>query len=63
MIVTADSSTLWPNNVVPYVLEAVFTSADRAIIAAVTIFKCSMAVKHFDAKFLQVRRQDYNYHI
>jgi hypothetical protein len=53
--VNADSSTLWPNNVVPYVLEAVFTTADRAIIAAVTMFNCSMAVKHFDmyAKFFK----------
>ena len=35
----AASSAQWPNNVVPYVLEAAFTSADRAIIAAVSILK------------------------
>jgi hypothetical protein len=33
----AASSAQWPNNVVPYVLDAAFTSADRAIIAAVSI--------------------------
>jgi hypothetical protein len=36
-ILNAASSAQWPNNVVPYVLEAVFTSADRAVIAAVSI--------------------------
>jgi hypothetical protein len=36
-ILNAASSAQWPNNEVPYVLEAVFTSADRAIIAAVSI--------------------------
>jgi hypothetical protein len=35
----AASSAQWPNNVVPYVLDAAFTSADRAIIAAVSILK------------------------
>jgi hypothetical protein len=35
-IVNAASSALWPNNVVPYVLEAAFTTSDRAIIAAVS---------------------------
>ncbi len=37
-ILNAASSAQWPNNEVPYVLEAVFTSADRAIIAAVSIW-------------------------
>ncbi len=36
-ILNAASSAQWPNNEVPYVLEAVFTSADRAVIAAVSI--------------------------
>ena len=36
-ILNAASSAQWPNNVVPYVLDAAFTSADRAIIAAVNI--------------------------
>jgi hypothetical protein len=36
-IMNAASSAQWPNNVVPYVLDAAFTSADRAIIAAVSI--------------------------
>ena len=35
----AASSAQWPNNVVPYVLDAAFTSADRAIIAAVSILR------------------------
>jgi hypothetical protein len=35
-IFNPSSSAQWPNNVVPYVLEAAFTSADRAIIAAVS---------------------------
>jgi hypothetical protein len=38
-IVNAASSALWPNNVVPYVLDAAFTSTDRAVIAAVSIWK------------------------
>jgi hypothetical protein len=37
-ILNAASSAQWPNNEVPYVLEAVFTSADRAVIAAVSIW-------------------------
>jgi hypothetical protein len=36
-ILNAASAAQWPNNEVPYVLEAVFTSADRAVIAAVSI--------------------------
>ena len=39
-IVNAASSALWPNNVVPYVLDAAFTSTDRAVIAAVSGHCC-----------------------
>ena len=28
--------TRWPNNVVPYILDAAFTTSDRAIIAEVS---------------------------
>jgi hypothetical protein len=38
-IPNAASSSRWPNNVVPYVLDAAFTTAERAIIAAVSILK------------------------
>jgi hypothetical protein len=38
----AASSAQWPNNVVPYVLDAAFTSADRAIIAAVSILRAML---------------------
>jgi len=38
----AASSAQWPNNVVPYVLDAAFTSADRAIIAAVSILNTKL---------------------
>jgi hypothetical protein len=41
-IMTAASSNKWPTNVVPYVLENAFTSADRAIIAAVSISRRSL---------------------
>ena len=40
-IMTAASSNKWPTNVVPYVLENAFTTADRAIIAAVSISRRS----------------------
>lgn len=36
-IINAASSSLWPNNVVPYVLEAAFTAYQRSIIAAVIL--------------------------
>jgi hypothetical protein len=36
--IIAAPSARWPNNVVPYIIEAAFTDTDRAIIAAVRIF-------------------------
>jgi hypothetical protein len=34
-IINAASARLWPNNEIPYILDAAFTTADRAVIAAV----------------------------
>ena len=36
-VINAASGFLWPNNEVPYVLDAAFATADRAVLAGVTI--------------------------
>jgi hypothetical protein len=38
IVYAASSAPQWPNNVVPYLLDGAFKSADRAIIAAVSTF-------------------------
>jgi hypothetical protein len=37
-ILDARSHRRWPDNIVPYVIDAGFTTSGRAIIAAVNIF-------------------------
>jgi hypothetical protein len=37
-ISTAGTVALWPNNVVPYVVEKYFSEEDRIVIAAVSFF-------------------------
>jgi hypothetical protein len=44
-IVRSDASAQWPNNAVPYLLDSAFTTADRAIIAAVSIYILTSSLK------------------
>jgi hypothetical protein len=43
----ASAAAQWPNNIVPYILDGTFTSADRAIIAAVRICMCKIYIPTF----------------